>query len=103
MNEQTLQEIASALQRGAPAEAERLIRFCLERQPNDENYEFLLALSLQQQQRHDEALPHYAQLAQRSPDSSLHWGNYATALRQAGQFAEAEGAIRTALRLSPDS
>jgi len=102
MTEQAIREIAAALQRGEPSESERLSRLGLQRAPDDENFSFLLALSLQHQRRHAEALEHYASLAQRFPDSATHHANHAAALRQLGRYDEAAQAVRAAIRLAPE-
>jgi tetratricopeptide (TPR) repeat protein len=102
MNENVIREIAAAVQRGTPDEGERLSRLWLERTPDDENLSFLLALCLQYQARHAEALVHYEKLARRFPESALHLGNYATALRQVGRIDEAAQAARAAIELVPD-
>ena len=102
MNENLIREIAAAVQRGTPGEGERLSRLGLGRAPEDENLSFLLALCLQYQGRHDEALEHYEMLARRFPESALHRGNYATALRQVGRLDEAAAAAQTAIDLAPD-
>ena len=95
------QQIVAALQAGHPAEAERLARFSLQPRPQDENLLLLLALSLQQQQKLTDAVAVYAELTRLFPQNSLHWGNYATALRDAGDLKAAEEAYATALRLDP--
>ncbi|MDE3071933.1 MAG: sulfotransferase [Pseudomonadota bacterium] len=95
------QEIIAALQAGRPADAERLARFYLQPRPQDEELLLLLALSLQQQQKLADAVAAYAELTRLFPQSSLHWGNYATALRDLGALKEAEAAYVTALRLDP--
>ena len=62
----------------------------------------LLALSLWRQDKRDEALAIYAELAHASPSSSLHWGNYATALQTAGDLVAAEEALKKLTGLAPD-
>jgi len=95
------QKIFAAFQDGQLAEAEKLSRAQLEREQEDEELLFLLALSLQRQQKFQEALPVYAELARLFPSNSLHVGNHGTALRDTGALAEAEEAYRAALRLDP--
>ncbi|MFC5524455.1 sulfotransferase [Rhodanobacter ginsengisoli] len=101
MTTQAKQRILEAFQIGQLAEAEQLARSQLEQQGGDEDLLFLLALSLQQQQKFQEALPVYAELARLFPENSLHVGNHATALRDAGALDEAEEAYRVSLRLDP--
>ena len=96
-----IQQIVAALQTGHPVEAERLARFYLQPRPQDEDLLLLLGLSLQQQQKFKDALPVYAELAHRFPESSLHVGNHATALRDVGALAEAEEIYRVSVRLDP--
>ncbi|MBN8894913.1 MAG: sulfotransferase [Rhodanobacter sp.] len=95
------QKIFAAFQDGQLAEAEKLSRAQLERGQEDEELLFLLALSLQRQQKFQEALPVYAELARLFPSNSLHVGNHGTALRDIGALVEAEEAYRAALRLDP--
>jgi Flp pilus assembly protein TadD len=101
MTTQVKQEIMAAIQVGQPAEAERLSRIQLQRQGQDGDLLFLLGLSLQQQQKFQDALPVFAELARLFPDSSVHAGNHATALRDVGALEEAEEAYRASLRLDP--
>src|SRR3546814_8252061 len=51
--------------------------------------------------RRSDALPVYARLVELCPEDAVHWGNYATVLRQDGQLAEAERAVDASLRLDP--
>jgi Tfp pilus assembly protein PilF len=97
------QPVLTALQQGRPAEAESLCRAALRGHPDDADLLFLLALALHQQHRVDEAVELYARLTVMLPESSVHWGNYATALRDAGRPADAAQAYATALRLAPDN
>lgn len=94
--------IVAALKAGALSEAERLCRLHLDRQPEDSDVLLLLGLSLQRQGRLAEAVPLYARLTELHPDNSMHWGNYATALRVAGDSEGARRAAETAVDLAPD-
>jgi len=94
--------IVAALQSNDSVEAERLCRVSLQQQPDESGLRVLLALSLWRQGRHDAALGIYADLAHANPDSSLHWGNYATALQTAGDLVAAEDALKALIRLAPD-
>lgn len=102
MIENAIREIAAAVQRGTPDEGERLSRLWLARAPDDENLVFLLALCLQQQGQHEQALDCYERLTTRFPESPLHRGNYATALRLAGRLDDAAEAARAAIALDPN-
>lgn len=93
--------IVNAINSGNLPEAERLCRAHLQRQPDDENLLVLLTVSLQLQQRFDEAAATCLRLTELFPDSSLHWCNYASMLLAAGSFAEAEAAFATSIRLDP--
>jgi len=93
--------IVNAINSGNLPEAERLCRAHLQRQPDDENLLVLLTVSLQLQQRFDEAAAICLRLTELFPDSSLHWCNYASMLLAAGSFAEAEAAFATSIRLDP--
>ena len=101
MNTQSHQDIMAALQAADPAKAERLSRHTLQQQPQDADLLLLLAISLHQQQKMTEAVEIYARLARLFPQSGLHWGNYATALRDAGDLEAAEQAYATSLGLEP--
>ena len=98
----TSQPILSALQAARPDEAERLCHAALKQDSRNADVLFLLALAQQQQHRLEQAVETYARLAGMFPDSALHWGNYATALREVGRQDEAVVAYRAALRLAPD-
>ena len=95
--------ILAALQAGRLADAEQLCHMALLESPHDADVLLLLAISLHHQQRLDEAIAIHSRLTGLLPESGLHWGNYATALREAGQLAEAEQACSIALRLAPDN
>lgn len=97
----SIPEIIGALQTGRLDLAERLARQASQAEPANADIQLLLAISLHQQQRVDEALAVYAGLAEQFPDDSVHVGNYATALRDAGRGAEAEASYRRALELDP--
>ncbi|HET7560922.1 MAG TPA: sulfotransferase [Rhodanobacteraceae bacterium] len=95
--------IVIALAANDPVRAERLCRQRLAQTPADgPDLMVLLATSFWRQGRQDEALDVYARLTRLDPDSAVHWGNYATALRLAGNLPAAEQAALTALRLTPD-
>jgi tetratricopeptide (TPR) repeat protein len=98
-----INNILSALQTGRPHDAEQLCRAELAVRPNDADLTLFLAIALQQQGRLAEAVPLYAGLVERHPDSALHWGNYATALRSAGREPEAAAAYARALELEPEN
>lgn len=84
------------------AEAERQSKLHLSTHPDREDLLLMLAISLQMQDRVAEAVEAHAQLTQRFPQNATYWGNYATALREAGSFAEATAAHQRALQLTPD-
>ncbi len=96
-----MQEIMLALQSAQPAEAERLCHLALRQRPDDQDLLLLLAISLHHQQKMAAALEIYADLTRRSPQSSVNWGNYATALRDSGDLEQAEKAYATCLGLDP--
>lgn len=93
--------IVVALQSGDPATAERLCR-AQSRADETPDLLVLLALSLWQQGNHAEALEIYARLTRLCPDDSVHWRNYAAALRKAGDLEASEKAYEAAVRLTPD-
>lgn len=102
MSDSAIATIVTALEVGDPWSAERHCRELLQQQPGDADLRVMLALSLWRQGGHNEALGIYADLAHAYPDSSLHWGNYATALQTAGDLVAAEDALKTLIRLVPD-
>jgi tetratricopeptide (TPR) repeat protein len=97
----SLHDIFGLLQSSRPAEAERHCREHLAVSPDDANLLLLLAMSLQQQSRHSEAVTLYERLARLSPPQAASWVNYATALRLNHQVQEAGDAVTAAIRLEP--
>ncbi|HET6804836.1 MAG TPA: sulfotransferase [Frateuria sp.] len=95
--------IVSAFQQGDWATAERLSVEALQASPSDPDLLLLRALALHQQGRLEDAIDIYGELAHLVPGSHIHWGNYATALLQAGRLDEADQASATALGLAPES
>lgn len=93
--------IATALNAGQLAEAERLSRAGLDQQPGDGDLQLLLAISLHLQKKLDAAIPIYAELTRLYPQSGVHWSNYATALRDAGDLVAAAGAYAESLQCEP--
>lgn len=102
MTDAAIAPIVAAINAGDPIEAEHLCRGQLEQQPDASDVLVLLGMSLQRQGRMSESLVPFAQLTQRHPEDAVHWGNYATALRMAGDVAAAETAAETAVRLAPN-
>jgi tetratricopeptide (TPR) repeat protein len=102
MTDDAIQPIVSALRLDDPVTAQRLCELQLQRQPDESDVLLLLALSLQRQGKFDAATEIYAQLTRLDPDSALHWGNFATALKVAGDFEAAERAAQKAVQLAPD-
>lgn len=101
MTPEVTQSIAFALNAANAAEAERLCRTQLLAHPEDADGLLLLAISLQIQHRMPEAITVYRHLTELFPSSSLHWCNYANALRGSGAREEAESAYTTSVRLDP--
>lgn len=97
-----LQDIVQALQAGQADTAEKLSRQALRQQPGHLDASVFLALALHQQRKLDEALLVYGELQSRQPDEAAHWGNAATAWREAGHPGKALVAYRKALELRPD-
>jgi Flp pilus assembly protein TadD len=102
MTNDAIQRIVNALQSGDPVTAQGLCELQLQRQPGESDVLLLLGLSLQRQGKFDTATEVYAQLTRLDPDSALHWGNLATALKAAGDFEAAERAAHRAVQLAPD-
>ncbi|HEY8683558.1 MAG TPA: sulfotransferase [Rhodanobacter sp.] len=99
----TIQTVFETMQAGRLTDAETLCRTALQEVPDDSDLRLLLALNLQQQGRPNEAVEVYAELTRRFPDEGLHWGNYATALREVDRQDDALAAYAVSLRLAPDN
>jgi len=102
MNASMTAPIVAALDAGDPLTAERLCRDCMQQMPDAADLQVFLAVSLGHQGRQAEALKIYARLTESSPDDSVHWANYAAALRGAGDLDAAERAYEAAVRLAPE-
>lgn len=101
MNGYISDPIVAALEAGDPQYAAQLCRDRLQQMPHDINLQLLLAVSLSQRGDHAEALEIYASLTRLHPEDSVHWRNYAAALRKAGDLEASEKAYEAAVRLSP--
>jgi tetratricopeptide (TPR) repeat protein len=96
-----IREIFALLQQGSPDAAERACREQLARSVDDEGLLLLLSLSLQRQERYEEAVDGYARLTELFPQTAAYWSNYATALRVAGKPHDAVAAASKAVTLAP--
>src|SRR5690348_2528878 len=94
--------IVAALEAGDPLSAGRLCRERLRQMPDDADLQVLVAVNLGHQGRRAEALDIYARLTQLHPEDSMHWRNYAAALRNVGDLDGSEQAFATAVRFAPD-
>jgi Flp pilus assembly protein TadD len=94
--------IANAISKNDWAEAERLVHVQLVGSPQREDLLTMLAISLQMQGKTAQAIDAYERLTQLYPERSEHWGNYATALREAERLPEAARACERAIELAPD-
>jgi tetratricopeptide (TPR) repeat protein len=103
MTTNPLEAISAAARSGDFPQLERLCRAALADQPGRGDFLFFLALSLQYQNKLDEAIEAYARLTEVFPGDAVHWGNYGTALREAWRLDEAEKAYAEATRLDPKS
>ncbi|MEP6512150.1 MAG: sulfotransferase, partial [Dokdonella sp.] len=101
MSPPDLTSISAAMRSGDWAHVERLARAQLNDDVAQEDLLAILAISLHVQQRSDEAIDAYARLTALFPDNSVHWSNFATALRETGAAEKAEAAFRQAIRLDP--
>ena len=86
----TIDPIVSALNLGAPQEAERLARDYLSGQPASEDGLLLLSMSLIQQDRHGDAVSVCRELTRLVPQSAIYWSNLGTVLRDVGELRAAE-------------
>lgn len=97
-----IDRIMATLQGGDAGQAEEECLRLLDGQPEHEMGLLLLAVALQHQHLPLRAAAIHEQLTQLYPDRAEHWGNLATALREAGRLDEAEQAYHAALRLAPE-
>jgi cytochrome c-type biogenesis protein CcmH/NrfG len=81
---------------------EHLTSQFLVQHPKREELMFMLAVSLQMQERTQDTLAAYEHLIECHPANATYWGNYATELRKAGRLDDAGQAHANALRLKPD-
>lgn len=102
MSDSEIEYIVDIIRSGDLPGAEQLCVQRLQRQPDESSVLQLLGITLQQQGKLVDALAPYARLTRLHPDDSLHWGNYATALRMAGDMEKAEQAAEVATKLTPD-
>ena len=102
MTEPDLISISTAFRIGDWAEVEQRARTQLAGFPQREDLLTMLAISLQMQGKTAEAVDIYTQLTGLAPRESVHWGNYAMALRELDRMNEAVQAYTTALGLAPD-
>jgi Flp pilus assembly protein TadD len=94
-------EVSAAMRSGDWASVERLARAQLSDTAPREDMLALLAISLHLQHKPHEAVETYARLTVVAPADSVHWNNYATALRETGAIEKAEAAYRESMRLDP--
>lgn len=83
-------------------EAERLLRAALAADPGHWLSRYTLAVVLQDQGRHADAVPLYATALEARPNHLKAWNNYGIALQYSGRRDAAIDAFRRALSLSPD-
>jgi Flp pilus assembly protein TadD len=85
-------------------EPERVIALAGSALPSQEDEGVLLLLGLAQQAtgQLQQAATTFRQLTQLRPEVSAHWNNLAVICREAGDLADAEQALLTALTLAPD-
>ncbi|MBA8888511.1 tetratricopeptide (TPR) repeat protein [Dokdonella fugitiva] len=93
--------IAAAVRVADWREAERLVRVRLQADATREDLLTMLAVSLQMQGRATDAIEAYERLTQLFPGRSEHWGNYATALREAGRLDAAATIYERVLHDAP--
>jgi len=94
-----INDIVQAIQQGRLPQAEQWARQYLEGAPADETALVLLGMSEQLQGKLGEAERTLNELTRLHPDSSLHWNNLGSVLREAGRGEQAERAYRRALEL----
>jgi Flp pilus assembly protein TadD len=85
-----------------PAEAESLYRDILRTQPNNTDARFGLAVSLRKQQRNSESETQYRELIQIEPSAGA-YNNLGEILIRQGKYQEAEGLLKKAMQLDPNS
>lgn len=94
--------IAAMVEQGRTAEAEKLLRGILLRQPENVDALHFLGLVCHRSGRFAEATQHIAAAARLAPDVAFLQANLAEAFRAGGNLAGAEQAARRALELAPD-
>ncbi|MEO5625240.1 MAG: sulfotransferase [Dokdonella sp.] len=99
MTEINANEISAAMRSGDWTNVERLARTQLSDTAPREDMLAILAISLQLQNKPEEAVETYTRLTAVAPGESAHWNNYATALRDTGALEKAEAAYRESIRL----
>lgn len=99
MTTDTTSQIAVALAQGRLSDAERLCRDRLDVYSRDENALLMLAITLQCQQRQQEALDIYEALTCLTPESGVHWFNLGVVQHGMGHVVEAEAAYVKAIDL----
>lgn len=93
-----LRDAFAQIESGHYGEAERLCRQALAADAQDPAALTLLALSLQAQQRTDEAIQLFQRLAAQPAAGLEEWNNLGNALRDAGRHEQADEALHEALR-----
>jgi tetratricopeptide (TPR) repeat protein len=101
MAETNIDRISIAMRSGDWASVERLARAQSSNAAPHEDLLAILAISLHMQRRPNEAIEAYERLTALAPQSSVHWNNYAAALRETGSVEKAEAAYRESIRLDP--
>ncbi|HSX59301.1 MAG TPA: sulfotransferase [Tahibacter sp.] len=96
-----LQNGFNALQSGNLAEAERISRLLIARQPHDEGALLLLAMSLDAQTRLDEAASMFQQLTTLYPQRAEHWLNLGYLERSRSNIGPARQALERAIAIDP--
>lgn len=102
MPDSEIESIVDAIKSGDLSGAEQSCVRRLQRQPDESSVLQLLGVTLQQQGKLVDAVTPYERLTRLHPDNGLHWANYATALRMAGDLEKAERAAEVAAELAPD-
>lgn len=101
MTKNPYDSIAAVISTGQYLQAEQMSRVALLDAPADDKLQQLLAICLQYQGRHAEAVALYEQMLRARPAHGAYWSNYAGALGAAGQLPKAREAFVHAIKLNP--
>ena len=96
-----LQDVKSLLHKGKLVDALSQANKLLEKRPADPSIQFVKGLILSEQKKTSEAINVFAKLTQEHPDFPEPYNNLAVLFALDGQYAKAQLALETALKVNP--